>query len=147
MAFDPGEFLGAARSLLKVPGNEAVFRAVGGRAYYAVYGTMRARLCGAKDVSPKELFGQAGRHGDVIKALDRGAPRFKSLVHQYASLHFVRVKCDYRYDERVTLRDARRAPRGCRMGRREAGQHLGHGLQDAPAGTSSTPVTISPTVP
>ena len=110
MAFDPAGFLETGQFLLaQGPGSEATFRTVCGRAYYAVYGTMRSRLCRAKGVSPRDLFGRAGRHGDVINALKLGSARFKRVGIQYRRLHIERVKSDYRYTDRVTSHDAERA--------------------------------------
>ena len=84
-------------------------RTVCGRAYYAVYGSMRIRLSRAKGVSAKHLFGQAGRHGDVINALTRGSAQFKSVGAQYRRLHITRVKSDYRYSAEVARQEAERA--------------------------------------
>ena len=70
---------------------------------------MRSRLCRAKGVSPGELFGRAGRHGDVIKALNLGSARFKRVGVQYRRLHIERVRSDYRYTDRVTRHGAERA--------------------------------------
>ena len=110
MAFDPAGFLETSRFLLaQGPGSEATFRTVCGRAYYAVYGTMRRRLCRAKGVTPGNLFGRAGRHGDVIKALKLGSAQFKSVGAQYRRLHITRVTSDYRYTDPVTRHDAERA--------------------------------------
>lgn len=110
MAFDPAGFLATGRFLLaKAPGSEATFRTVCGRAYYAVYGTMRNQLCQAKGVSPGDLFGPAGRDGEVINALALGSAPFRSLVAQYRRLHIARVKSDYRYSAQVARREAERA--------------------------------------
>lgn len=70
---------------------------------------MRILLCRAKGVSAKHLFGQAGRHGDLIKALTRGSARFKSVGAQYRRLHIARVKSDYRYSAPVARQEAERA--------------------------------------
>ena len=70
---------------------------------------MRSRLCRAKGVSPKDLFGRAGRHGDVINALKLGSARFKRVGAQYRRLHIERVRSDYRYTDRVTYHNAERA--------------------------------------
>ena len=110
MAFDPAGFLGTGRFLLaQAPQSEATFRTVCGRAYYAVYGTMRSRLCRAKSVTPRILFGRAGWHGDVINALNVGSARFKSIGVQYRRLHITRVTSDYRYTDPVTHNDAERS--------------------------------------
>ena len=66
-------------------------------------------LCRAKGVSPGRLFGQAGRHGDVINALTLGSTKFTSVGAQYRRLHITRVKSDYRYSARVLLQEAERA--------------------------------------
>ena len=110
MAFDPVGFLETGRFLLgQGPVSEATFRTVCGRAYYAAYGTMRHRLCRAKGVTPRNLFGRAGRHGDVIKALNLGSARFKRLGFQYQRLFITRVKSDYNYSTEVTRQEAVRA--------------------------------------
>lgn len=70
---------------------------------------MRSQLCRAKGVSPRDLFGRAGRHGDVINALRLGSARFKRIGVQYRRLHIERVRSDYRYTDRVTRYDADRA--------------------------------------
>ena len=70
---------------------------------------MRHRLCRAKGVTPGNLFGRAGRHGDVIKALKLGSVRFKSLRFQYKRLHISRVKSDYNYSAEVARQEAVRA--------------------------------------
>ncbi len=65
VAFGPGGFLENGRLILgKAPGSEAAARTVCGRAYYAVYGSMRIRLRRAKGVSADHLFGRAVRHSD-----------------------------------------------------------------------------------
>ena len=110
MAFDPVGFVETGRILLaRAPASEAAARTACGRAYYAVYGTMRILLCRAKGVSAKHLFGQAGRHGDVINALTLGSAQFKSVGAQYRRLHITRVKSDYRYSAQVVRQEAERA--------------------------------------
>ena len=103
-------FLETGRLLLaEAQGTEAMFRTVCGRAYYAVYGTMRSQLCRAKGVSPEDLFGRAGRHGDVINALSLGSAQLKSVGVQYRRLHITRVKSDYSYSGEVARQEAERA--------------------------------------
>ena len=110
MALNPVGFLETGRLLLaNASGSEATFRTVCGRAYYAVYGMMRSRLCRAKGVSPGHLFGRAGRHGDVINALTRGSAQLKSVGLQYRRLHITRVRSDYRYSAEVARQEAERA--------------------------------------
>ena len=110
MAFDPAGFVETGRILLtKAPASEAAARTACARAYYAAYGTMRILLCRAKGVSAKHLFGQAGRHGDLINALSRGSARFKSVGAQYLRLHIARVKSDYRYSAPVARKEAESA--------------------------------------
>jgi hypothetical protein len=70
---------------------------------------MRHRLCRAKGVAPGNLFGRAGRHGDVINALNLGSARLKSVGVQYRRLHITRVTSDYRYSADVARQEARRA--------------------------------------
>ena len=60
-------------------------------------------------MSPGDLFGRAGRHGDVINALKLGSARFKRIGVQYRRLHIERVRSDYRYTDRVTRHDAEKA--------------------------------------
>ena len=88
-----------------------MFRTVCGRAYYAVYGTMRNRLCRAKGVSAAQLFQRAGRHTAIISALSLGAAQFKRIAIQYQRLHVLRVSSDYDYAGRVTRTDAESALR------------------------------------
>ena len=110
MAFDPAGFLKTGRFLLaEAPGSEATFRTVCGRAYYAVYGVMRSRLCRAKGVSQEDFFGRTARHSQVINALNLGSPRFKRLEFQYRRLHITRVKSDYIYSSEVARQEAERA--------------------------------------
>jgi hypothetical protein len=110
VAFDPLEFLETGRLLLgQASGSEATFRTVCGRAYYAVYGTIRGQLSQARSVPPDHLFGRAGRHGDLINALNLGSAQFKSVGIQYRRLHIARVSSDYDYAGRVTRHDAERA--------------------------------------
>ncbi len=110
MAFDPKVFLETGRLLLAgAPVSEAAVRTACGRAYYAVYGSIRTRLCRVKGVSATDLFGRAGRHGDVIKALTHGSADFKRVCAQYRRLHITRVTSDYRYSTQVTRQEAERA--------------------------------------
>lgn len=86
MSFDPGTFLDVAKSLLSGASNEAEFRTVSGRANYAVYGVMRARLSRAKGIAPDRLFGRAGRHGDVVSAIWKSSGGFRHVGVQYQRL-------------------------------------------------------------
>lgn len=67
------------------------------------------RLCRAKDVSARHLFGRAGRHTDIIAALGRAPRELKSVGVQFRRLHSTRVRSDYRYSGEVTRQDAERA--------------------------------------
>ncbi len=95
--------------MAKAPASEAAARTACGRAYYAVYGTLRVRLCRAKGKAPGDLFGPRGRHGDVINALALGSARFKGIAAQYRRLHIRRVNSDYRYSAPVARQEAERA--------------------------------------
>ena len=106
MSFDPGTFLDVAKSLLSGASNEAEFRTVSGRAYYSVYGVMRARLCRAKGVSSDRLFGRAGRHGDVVSAIWKSSGGFRHVGVQYQRLLAKRVQSDYKLDSEVLRADA-----------------------------------------
>ena len=106
---DPGTFLEVAKSLLSGSSNEAEFRTVSGRACYAVYGTMRKRLCGAKGLSASRLFGKAGRHAELVSAMHRGTRAFQDVGTQYSRLYAKRTRSDYKYATPVTLEDAKRA--------------------------------------
>ena len=66
---------------------------------------MRTRLCEAKGVSPDQLFGKAGRHGDVVKAIWQ-SPRLRNVGVQYQRLLAKRVQSDYKYDSEVRRSDA-----------------------------------------
>ncbi len=70
---------------------------------------MRSRLCRAKGVSQGDLFGRAGRHGDLSRALNLGSARFKSLGFQYRRLLITRVKSDCNCSVEVTRQEAERA--------------------------------------
>ena len=109
VSFDPGTFLDVAKSVLSAASSEADFRTVSGRAYYAVYGTMRKRLCGAKHLSPSRLFGKAGRHAELLSAIHRGTRGFQDVGAQYGHLYAKRTRSDYKYETPVTREDAKRA--------------------------------------
>lgn len=72
---------------------------------------MRGQLCQAKNVTRDQLFGRAGRHGDLIKALNVGSAQLKSIGSQYRRLYLARVTSDYRYTDPVTRQDAEGALR------------------------------------
>ena len=89
---------------------EAEFRTVSGRAYYAVYGTMTKRLCGAKHfLSPSRLFGKAGRHAELLSAIHRGIRGFQDVGAQSGRLYAKRTRSDYKCETPVTREDAKRA--------------------------------------
>lgn len=109
MPFDPAEFLATAKSVLMNGQCEGDFRTVAGRAYYAAYGTMRTQLSRAKGIPPDQLFGKAGRHSDVVRAISRGSPALKKIGAQYRRLYSTRVRSDYKYDTEVRRSDAEMA--------------------------------------
>lgn len=109
MVFDPGGFLSSARALLSQSHAEADCRTASGRAYYAVYGTLRTRLCRAKGQTPERMFGKSGRHIDLAKGLPVGSSAFKQLAAFYNSLLALRVRSDYEYHRPVTADEAAEA--------------------------------------
>lgn len=109
MAFDPAEFLETAKSVLADGQCERDFRTVAGRAYYAAYGTMRTRLSRAKGIHPDQLFGKAGRHSDIVRAISLSSPALRKIGAHYLRLYSERVKSDYKYDTEVRRGDAEMA--------------------------------------
>ena len=96
MAFDPERFIDSAEGLLRAPSTQANFRTAMGRAYFAVYGVFRERVCEAKGVTPRALFGRSGRHGHVVRLVGMSAD-FKRLHIDFQALMAMRVNSDYRY--------------------------------------------------
>jgi hypothetical protein len=95
VGFDPASFILAAKRSLAGT-TEADLRAAAGRAYYAAYGTMRARLCAAKALPPDMLFKRRGRHRDVAKSMGPLMP-FKGIAPLYNGLLTLRESADYAY--------------------------------------------------
>ena len=93
--FDPAEFVRSA-SRAASGSSEADYRTAAGRAYYAVYGAMRERLCGAKATTPSKLFGTKGRHGEVHRPMAT-LSSFKKLSPAYNGLLTLRTSSDYVY--------------------------------------------------
>ena len=110
MTFRPEAFLESAAALLKQSdSSEAHCRTVVGRCYYAVYGALRARLCGGKRLSADILFARRGRHSELVRLLALSGGRFKPIHLPYQKLYRGRVQSDYRYSDSVAIADAREA--------------------------------------
>ena len=107
--FDPASFLDTVQVQLPMARSDADHRTIAGRAYYAAYGVLRARLCAAKDESPARMFGRAGRHADLARAMSVAGVEFKSMVRAYLRLRSRRVVSDYDYQETLTRVEAQKA--------------------------------------
>ena len=105
MPFDPATFLATAKAVLKAGSSEADHRTIAGRAYYAAYGLMRARLCSAKGTGAPALFGPRGRHKELTDAASRLKP-FNGVAPLYNGLRVLRNRADYTYNTVVSRRDA-----------------------------------------
>lgn len=110
MTFRPEAFLESAAVLLRQSRlHEGHCRTAVGRAYYAAYGTLRARLCQSKHLPADRLFARRGRHGELVKLLALSGGRFSSIQAQYRKLYRGRVLSDYVYGDSVARADAEEA--------------------------------------
>ena len=106
--FDAEAFIHVARDLLDsantTASREAQCRTAAGRAYYAVYGLMRMRMC---DAVQRDVFRGAGNHGKVAKGLKwHGTTPLKRIAPYFNVLLDYREKSDYDYATRVDEDDA-----------------------------------------
>lgn len=109
MTFRPEAFLESAAALLEQDLSEARCRTVVGRCYYAVYGALRARLCGSKRVPADQLFARRGRHSELVRLLALSGSSFRPIHAPYQKLYRGRVFSDYRYSRSVGRTDAEEA--------------------------------------
>ncbi len=109
VAFNPENFLEAAKAFLTGAASEAEFRTIVGRAYYAAYGSLRMRLCRAKGVDPDELFGKSGRHSKLIRSIENSSHDIRQVLFSYQRLWVERVHADYDYSAQMTHDDAKSA--------------------------------------
>ena len=106
--FDAEAFLQVARDLLdsvnSKASREAQCRTAAGRAYYAVYGLIRMRMCEAVQ---RDIFLGAGNHGKVAKGLKRqNTTSLRRIAPYFNVLLDYREKSDYDYAMRVDEDDA-----------------------------------------
>ena len=112
MTFDPEEFLVVADRVLRLTDDStseaARCRTAASRAYYAVYGTIRAKM---HQAAGYDVFLGAGKHGTLAKRLKqqhgntpllRSAPYFQELLDH-------RETSDYKYDEPMDQQTAEAA--------------------------------------
>lgn len=118
MPFVPEKFIDMAEIAVDSARTEASFRTAIGRAYYAVYGTMRVRLCKAKGYSAQQLFNSYGRHWKIVKAIEDGPPtgpnRFLAISVAYRFLCTRRGDSDYEYGLTIDRRDSQAAIRSAK---------------------------------
>lgn len=103
MGFASSQFVRVARQLLTDPdGDQPALRTAAGRAYYALYGTVRSRIVAEHG----DCFGKYGMHGPTIRACTACQDaQLNELGKLLEWLEKLRVKADYRYNETVSRRD------------------------------------------
>jgi len=103
MSFACAEFIDVAKQLLADHGeNQPALRTAAGRAYYALYGTIRARVIERHG----DCFGDRGMHKRAFRACqDSSDARLKELGKLLESLEKLRVQSDYTYNCAVSRRE------------------------------------------